>query len=186
MAPKLLADPRVAAYMDDVVGYGMTPQELLSKVAATGLVVNPAKTKTTTTPGIVKILGLQVESRDNKVIWTFSRRVVEKYTCRKQARRRMISSREGLMLCGALQFYKTFLPGLYTWVKPWYDWMKGTPRTTLDRPQTCDLLLPNLDFVVQVPRGNRCRCTRMRRKRELDSHGSSSTKQLWGCSCRGD
>eukprot|EP00920_Eleutheroschizon_duboscqi_P023832 GHVT01059286.1.p1 GENE.GHVT01059286.1~~GHVT01059286.1.p1 ORF type:complete len:272 (+),score=15.40 GHVT01059286.1:187-1002(+) len=150
-APKRMADPRVAVYMDDVVGYGLPPHELLLKVAATGLVVNPAKTTTTTTPARVKILGLQVENRDSAVIWTASKRVVEKYTCRKRDRGRMISSRERLMLCGALQFYRTFLPGLRLWVKPWYEWMKGTLRTTLDRPRTCDLPLPDLDFVVQLP-----------------------------------
>eukprot|EP00920_Eleutheroschizon_duboscqi_P024609 GHVT01061159.1.p1 GENE.GHVT01061159.1~~GHVT01061159.1.p1 ORF type:complete len:169 (+),score=8.39 GHVT01061159.1:232-738(+) len=42
-------------------------------------------------------------------------------------------------------------PGTHAWVKPRYDWMKGTSRNTIDRQRTCRLQLPALDFVMQVP-----------------------------------
>eukprot|EP00920_Eleutheroschizon_duboscqi_P022576 GHVT01054820.1.p1 GENE.GHVT01054820.1~~GHVT01054820.1.p1 ORF type:complete len:415 (-),score=2.15 GHVT01054820.1:134-1378(-) len=154
MAPKLVEDPQVEVYMDDVVGYGLSPEDLLKKVALNGLSVNHGKTKTTTSPGGAKILGLQIENQRNEVVWTLSAKIVERYEEKSRTHTRLASSRDGLMMCGALQFYRPFLPGLHAWVRPWYDWMKGSMRKTLDRRRTCTLTLPKLKFEIRLPTRN--------------------------------
>eukprot|EP00920_Eleutheroschizon_duboscqi_P025380 GHVT01062518.1.p1 GENE.GHVT01062518.1~~GHVT01062518.1.p1 ORF type:complete len:395 (-),score=6.70 GHVT01062518.1:194-1378(-) len=182
MAPKLMEDPAVEVYMDDVVGYGLSPEDLLDKVAKTGLAVNHGKTKTTTTPGGAKILGLQIENRHDEVVWTPSSKIVQRYEDNRRNLTGLVSSREGLMLCGALQFYRPFLPGLHAWVRPWYDWMKGAMRSTLERRRTCKLSLPKLHFEIRVPRGVPSRYIRTPPRKGLASLGKFVTGLPWGFS----